>query len=108
METFSFSVRGSAAQPYRVTFEVGEDRVRAFCNCPAGAKGQPCKHRLALLLSEPAPDDAEALIALRRAFAGSPLERALHALARRQTELDIAKDAVDEARAEVATAMRGG
>lgn len=45
-----FSVQGSGKEPYRCTFwKVDDYDLHSACTCPAGKKGQYCKHRFALL-----------------------------------------------------------
>lgn len=44
-----FLVKGSAKEPYRVTFWREENNFRSACTCPAGKKGSYCKHRFQLL-----------------------------------------------------------
>lgn len=50
MEEITFQVQGSAAEPYSVVFvRLSQDKLSAFCSCPAGQNGQYCKHRFAIL-----------------------------------------------------------
>ena len=45
-----FLVQGSGKEPYRCTFwKVDNYDLHSACTCPAGKKGQYCKHRFALL-----------------------------------------------------------
>ncbi|MBI9083500.1 MAG: SWIM zinc finger family protein [Desulfobacterales bacterium] len=44
-----FLVKGSAAEPYRVTFEKEGSNLKAYCTCPAGEHGLHCKHRVNIL-----------------------------------------------------------
>ena len=45
-----FLVQGSGKEPYRCTFwKVDDYDLHSACTCPAGKKGQYCKHRFALL-----------------------------------------------------------
>lgn len=44
-----FKVEGSEGSLYTVAFEITGGSARATCTCAAGAKGQFCKHRTALL-----------------------------------------------------------
>ena len=71
-----YSVKGSAMEPYRVTFEGEGETLAAFCTCPAGRKKQAfCKHVAALLkgdtsnLTMPSDDVTE----IARRAEGSPL-----------------------------------
>ncbi|WP_293957973.1 hypothetical protein [uncultured Fusobacterium sp.] len=44
-----FLIKGSAKEPYKVTFWREKDNFRSACTCPAGKKGMYCKHRFQLL-----------------------------------------------------------
>lgn len=76
-----FEVKGSAATPYKVTFEGSGPAMRAFCTCPGGSRGGKfCKHAAAILNGsfDKLVGGAEALPELARRSTGSPL-RALAA-----------------------------
>ena len=45
---FVFYVQGSAAEPYKITFNTN-GRFTASCSCPAGENLTLCKHVLSLL-----------------------------------------------------------
>lgn len=49
MNRLVFYVQGSAVEPYRVTFEKIGNNLNGYCTCPAGDKGQHCKHRTNIL-----------------------------------------------------------
>ncbi len=49
MNELSFLVKGSAADPYEVTFIKDGDSLTALCTCPAGQFGNFCKHRITIL-----------------------------------------------------------
>jgi len=49
MNELSFLVKGSATDPYEVTFIKDGDSLTALCTCPAGQFGNFCKHRLSIL-----------------------------------------------------------
>lgn len=49
MNELSFLVKGSAADPYEVTFIKDGDSLTALCTCPAGQFGNFCKHRIKIL-----------------------------------------------------------
>lgn len=57
MDELSFLVKGSAADPYEVTFIKDGDSLTALCTCPAGQFGNFCKHRIAIL-----DGDAKAIV----------------------------------------------
>lgn len=48
-----FYVKGSAAEPYKVTADGTGANLKLYCTCPAGRRGGGfCKHQQALLLGE--------------------------------------------------------
>lgn len=49
MEQLVFLVKGSAANPYELTFIKDGDSLTAICTCPAGTYGNLCKHRVAII-----------------------------------------------------------
>jgi len=49
MKEMVFLVKGSAKEPYKVTFRKNDNNLSAFCTCPAGDNGQYCKHRFNIL-----------------------------------------------------------
>jgi len=57
LDELSFLVKGSAADPYEVTFIKDDDSLTALCTCPAGQFGNFCKHRIAIL-----DGDAKAIV----------------------------------------------
>lgn len=110
MTTVSFAVRGSAAEPYLVTFHLAQGTLAAFCTCPAGDQGQACKHRLSILAGDTSgivDVDPEAVTAVRSAMVGTPLAAALLSLAQAEAEAAAAKADVTAAKKQVAAAMRG-
>lgn len=49
MEQTTIKVKGSAAEPYELTFIKDEASLTALCTCPAGEFGNVCKHRTRIL-----------------------------------------------------------
>ena len=49
MTEIVFLVRGTSREPYEVSFVREKNGLSAFCTCPAGARGQYCKHRFEIL-----------------------------------------------------------
>lgn len=111
MDVVEFLVRGSAREPYRVTFVKQGQNLEARCSCPAGENGQHCKHRIRILrgdrsgLEGGGPDGLELV---QQWLAGSALEQALNELGRAEQESDRAKRALSAAKRNVAKAMRTG
>ncbi len=49
-ESKTFLIKGSSPDPYEVTFKRREDqRLNAYCTCPASEFGMYCKHRIRIL-----------------------------------------------------------
>jgi uncharacterized Zn finger protein len=92
-----FEVQGSSSEPYTVTFTLEGNNFNAFCTCPAGKKGQYCKHRFSLMESEPE---------IKGWIQGSDVEEALSMLAEAEHELARIKKCVSAAKKAVAVAMR--
>lgn len=49
MDELTFLVKGSAAEPYELTFIKDGLSLTALCSCPAGEHGNFCKHRISIL-----------------------------------------------------------
>ena len=94
----TFEVQGSAANPYTVTFTMTGNDLAAHCTCPAGQKGQYCKHRFQLLDSDET---------IREWLRGTELESALAEMADADKDLAKAKKRLQGAKKVVAAVMRG-
>jgi uncharacterized Zn finger protein len=106
-----FEIQGSAATPYRVTFENrGEGKLAGFCTCPAGQAGQYCKHRLSILAGSAvgvvSGNEPEVQIAVSW-LKGSGVERCLREFHEAEQKLETAKRDVTRAKQAVAQALRG-
>lgn len=49
-----FAKASSRDEPYAVKFTLSDGTLSVWCNCPAGDRGQLCKHKRALVNNEPA------------------------------------------------------
>jgi len=50
MDIVIFAVQGSATEPYEVKFNRrSPTNLSAYCSCPAGQRGQYCKHRFNIM-----------------------------------------------------------
>jgi hypothetical protein len=81
----AFTVRGSKGDPYTVTFVRSGANLTSTCNCAAGAIGQYCKHRFALMagdVTDLTSDNAADVQTLRGMIAGTDVEAALIAVQR--------------------------
>ncbi|HWR37844.1 MAG TPA: hypothetical protein VN622_18435 [Clostridia bacterium] len=52
-ETFSFTARGIAGNPHRVTFRIDECNLTGACSCADGTTGELCEHKLRILTGDP-------------------------------------------------------
>jgi uncharacterized Zn finger protein len=106
-----FEVQGSAPSPYRVTFaNQGDGNLSAFCTCPAGANGQSCKHRVAIIAGETAgivSGNEPEVQTVVEWLKGSDVERRLEELRAAERQLEGAKRAVSRAKRALAESLRG-
>lgn len=108
METITFSVQGSAEDPYSVEFRKEGTNLTAYCTCPAGAVGQYCKHRFRILQGEPegiVGDRAADVKKVASWLAGTDVEAAMAELARAETEFEQAKKNVSALKKKLARAL---
>jgi uncharacterized Zn finger protein len=49
-----FAKASSRDEPYEVKFTFKNSILSVWCNCPAGSRGQLCKHKLAFINNESA------------------------------------------------------
>jgi hypothetical protein len=108
MATIEFQVQGSAPNPYTVTFVKEGSNLAAYCTCAAGAKGQPCKHRLAILAGIDASivsANAAELRTIAVWLPGSPLQRALDDHASAERGLEQAQRSLSATKKRLAAAM---
>ena len=79
MQRMEFRMEGSQGDEHSVAFEFVGGNARAMCTCRAGASGQFCKHRVALLRGNGLrllSDNANDLVQLDARMKGTDLERA--------------------------------
>jgi hypothetical protein len=48
-ETYTFCTKSSCGDPYLVTFNFSDGRMKVVCNCIAGGFAQMCKHKDGLI-----------------------------------------------------------
>ncbi|HNO76406.1 MAG TPA: SWIM zinc finger family protein [Nitrosomonas mobilis] len=109
MEEIIFKVKGSARDPYKVTFTKNKNNINAFCTCPAGENGQYCKHRFAIMAGDSkavVSSNKEQIMVIKSWLPGSDLEEALMELAVAEHEHDKAKKRLSAAKKNIARAMR--
>lgn len=109
METIQFRVQGSAAEPYEVSFRKAGNNLSASCTCPAGEKGQYCKHRSRIL-----EGSTEAIVSGNNEqvptvvawLPGTDIAAAMAAVAAAEREFERVKKVVTSAKKDLAAAMR--
>lgn len=103
-----FSVEGSKGDHYLVIFERNGVNLNAFCTCQAGANGQYCKHRFALMDGDSSNllrqnlGDMERLKAMME---GTDVESAYKRFQDATKAYDAAKRKLDDAKKALAKAM---
>ena len=108
MDIMTFSVQGSAEEPYSVEFRRDGANLSAYCTCAAGAVGQYCKHRFRILQG-----DFEGLVGgsteevkkVASWLGGTDVESAILELAKAETVLEQAKKDVSAAKKKLARAL---
>jgi uncharacterized Zn finger protein len=109
MDTITFTVQGSAAEPYKVTFKKNDSNLSAYCTCPAGENGMYCKHRFRILSGETTGivDGNENEVALVVAWlSGTDVEKAIREVELTEQRLEDAKKAATLAKKKLAVAFR--
>lgn len=94
MTSYTFTVQGSAPEPYTVIVSRKGDNLTATCTCPAGQNGTHCKHRLRILLgdeSDIVSDNIAEVSLAADLLAGTDVERAVTLLGEAEEQLSIAK-----------------
>lgn len=109
METITFMVQGSAAEPYKVTFKKKESNLSAYCTCPAGENGMYCKHRFRILSGETKGivSGNENEVALAATWlSGTDVEQAIREVKIAEQRLEEAKKAATLAKKRLAANFR--
>ncbi len=108
MEELVFLVKGSAADPYEVTFIKDGTSLTAICTCPAGTYGNFCKHRISILdgnteaISSDNVDQAATVVGW---LPGTDVAAALSAMRKAEKTADPDKKALNDAKRKLARAM---
>lgn len=108
MDELKFLVKGSAADPYEVTFIKDGISLTAICTCPAGQFGNFCKHRISILEGkggEISSKNADQVSSIIEWLAGTDVESALEELRAAEKKAAIAKKELDSAKKKLARAM---
>ena len=108
MNEVVFLVRGTSKEPYEVTFIREKNGLSAYCTCPAGARGQYCKHRFEILKGDNKriisgnKEDVEIVTWWLR---GTEVEDAMRELQDAEAAYNVAKRELSAAKRELARVM---
>ena len=108
MEELVFLVKGSAADPYEVTFIKDGTSLTAICTCPAGTYGNFCKHRISILDGNSdaiSSDNANQATTVVGWLPGTDVEAALSEMREAEKIADPDKKALNAAKRKLARAM---
>jgi len=104
-----FLIQGSSENPYKVTFTFNsQGNLNAFCTCPAGQKGQYCKHRMSILRGDGkaiVSGNQNDIVVVRDWLTGSDVEMAIHDLGEAEAAAEEANKQLSKAKKALATAM---
>lgn len=110
MEEMAFDIQGSAPEPYRVVFvRRSQTNLSAYCSCPAGEKGQYCKHRFAILdgiQDGLVSANPEGIKIVQSWLPGTDMEKALLKIRILEEEAERIKKELSSAKHDLAKAMR--
>jgi uncharacterized Zn finger protein len=109
MDTITFTVQGSAAEPYKVTFKKSDANFSAYCTCPAGENGMYCKHRFRILSGETTSivgGNENEVASVVRWLSGTDVEKAIREVELTEQRLEDAKKAATLAKKKLAVAFR--
>jgi hypothetical protein len=109
MQELKFLVKGSAADPYEVSFVIDGNNLSAFCTCLAGINGQYCKHRLGILSGETngvVSDNVTDVSVVASWLPGTDIDEALKAVADAEENHAHDKTRLSAAKKNLARVMR--
>ena len=109
MEKLHFLVKGSAEEPYEVTFiKRSSTNLSAYCTCPAGQNRLYCKHRFRIIDGENknlvSGNDSDISI-VQSWLLGTDVEATLIDVRRLDNDFEKAKKALSIAKKALAKAM---
>ncbi len=105
-----FSVQGSKADPYKVTFEKTDSGIKALCSCAAGKNGQSCKHRNRILkgeITDIVSSNANDVNVVTGWFRGGELDQIQRQIAEKEQSLDKLKSEIDKLKKEANKMLKG-
>ena len=110
MPRVTFQVQGSALDPYEVTFRKrSESNLSAHCTCPAGRRGQYCKHRFQILAGNTTHIVSNNVVdveVVRSWLPGTDIEDAINRMKMLQEQADRVNAALKAAKKKIAQAMK--
>jgi uncharacterized Zn finger protein len=109
MNILYFSVQGSEAAPYKITFKKTDGNFSAYCTCAAGENGMYCKHRFALLngdITGLVGDNSNDILTVKEWLVDTDVERAMQEVLIAEQKLDAAKAQLTMAKKNLARSMR--
>ena len=108
MNELSFLVKGSAADPYEVTFIKDGDSLTALCTCPAGQFGNFCKHRITILDGDGraiVSDNASRVATIVEWLQGTDVAAAMSEYRKLEQAAGVSKSVLAAAKKKLARAM---
>ena len=110
-EEIRFLVKGSASEPYELSFRKSGDNIIALCTCPASLNGLHCRHRLGIFSGscKGIISGNENQVALVQSWLpGTDIEFLLNQVAEAEATLKSAKNNLSKLKKKLANAMWGG
>lgn len=108
LSEITFSVKGSSAEPYEVTFIKDDDSLTALCTCPAGQYGNFCKHRISILDGDAraiVSENADQVATISDWLKGTDVAAALANFREIEARADVPKSEIATAKRRLARAM---
>ncbi len=108
MDIVEFSVQGSSETPYTVSFTFDENKLSAFCTCPAGNSGTACKHRLSVLAGSNSgivDGSLDQIPKILLWLKGSEIEACLEELSAAEAQFEKAKKQVSTAKKKLSNSL---
>jgi hypothetical protein len=111
MQEIVFLVQGSEQEPYKVRFRRQGTTLTADCTCQAAINGLHCKHRLNILMGEPAnvvSDNKGEIDVVLSWLKGTGLESLIAKVSETEKAFEKAKKELANLKKKLARALHGG
>lgn len=105
MKQIDFLIQGSATEPYLVTVKVSPKKFNIYCNCPAGAIGQNCKHKMQIMQggkSKIVSNNLQEISNIPKFIAESPLASAIEDLTQLEAQAEAIKAEISRRKKQIA------